>query len=376
MVEIQPAFEGSAADTEFQLRLREGWQQWLLPKHLIPQARLSQTPEESSVLAEAAQAEEGKTSPPASSESELDESWIKIEKHGKHTGRQSASNSPALQPRKMADADEDRDFAFDEELAQQSHVKAITPPSRPTGSRYVHIQDEDSDFDDDNVSKLIIVTPSREKRPHHAATASDNHSRKHVSSQLAAAINDGLYFYEQELHTPSHKRRPSQSPLVGVATPAQLFPDEKKIISPEKSDSAAPQRHTPGKDSPILQARGSPGMHGRTTPKMVPQHHPEGGVSRVFIPGKKESDSDMIGWVLGTSPATTGMTPFGSYKSHDLSGDHPTGASPKDIPFFEHPSHALLRDNGFVQQKYQRFRARCLKGRSGVAAAGWGRGRV
>jgi hypothetical protein len=37
-------------------------------------------------------------------------------------------------------------------------------------------------------------------------------------------------------------------------------------------------------------------------------------------------------------------------------------ASPKEIPFFEHPSHALLRDNGFMQQKYQRFRARCLKG--------------
>ena len=37
--------------------------------------------------------------------------------------------------------------------------------------------------------------------------------------------------------------------------------------------------------------------------------------------------------------------------------------SPRDIPAFQHPSHSLLEDNGFKQQKYRAFYQRCVEER-------------
>ena len=37
-------------------------------------------------------------------------------------------------------------------------------------------------------------------------------------------------------------------------------------------------------------------------------------------------------------------------------------SAPKSIPSFEHPSHSLLKANGFQQQQYHRFHQHCLKG--------------
>jgi la-related protein 1 len=42
--------------------------------------------------------------------------------------------------------------------------------------------------------------------------------------------------------------------------------------------------------------------------------------------------------------------------------------SPGAIPPFQHPSHALLEDNGFRQQKYRAFRERCLDERRRLGA--------
>ena len=57
--------------------------------------------------------------------------------------------------------------------------------------------------------------------------------------------------------------------------------------------------------------------------------------------------------VLGTSPADSTIT--GSTFS--------IGSAPQSLPTFQHPSHALLKENGFTQQVYTRYRARCLKGK-------------
>ena len=37
--------------------------------------------------------------------------------------------------------------------------------------------------------------------------------------------------------------------------------------------------------------------------------------------------------------------------------------APRDIPAFQHPSHSLLEDNGFKQQKYRAFYQRCVEER-------------
>lgn len=39
------------------------------------------------------------------------------------------------------------------------------------------------------------------------------------------------------------------------------------------------------------------------------------------------------------------------------------GSAPQSIPHFEHPSHRLLKENGFQQQIYSKFHQKCLKGK-------------
>lgn len=42
-------------------------------------------------------------------------------------------------------------------------------------------------------------------------------------------------------------------------------------------------------------------------------------------------------------------------------GNH--GSTPQSLPAFEHPSHSLLKENGFQQVVYHKYRSKCLKDR-------------
>ena len=53
---------------------------------------------------------------------------------------------------------------------------------------------------------------------------------------------------------------------------------------------------------------------------------------------------------MGSSPY--GTSPGGSFMP---GSSPPVGSVPKSFPHFQHPSHALLEDNGFKQQKYASF---------------------
>ena len=39
------------------------------------------------------------------------------------------------------------------------------------------------------------------------------------------------------------------------------------------------------------------------------------------------------------------------------------GSTPHTFPPFQHPSHELLRENGFVWTVYHKYHAKCLKGK-------------
>ena len=63
-------------------------------------------------------------------------------------------------------------------------------------------EEEEDVFTDVDVNKLLIVTQSRktdrERHEGHDRTG-DFCSRVKISQELAEAINDGLYFYEEDL---------------------------------------------------------------------------------------------------------------------------------------------------------------------------------
>ena len=40
--------------------------------------------------------------------------------------------------------------------------------------------------------------------------------------------------------------------------------------------------------------------------------------------------------------------------------------TPQSLPAFQHPSHALLKDNNFTQLQYSKYHSRCLKGKNHI----------
>ena len=65
--------------------------------------------------------------------------------------------------------------------------------------------------------------------------------------------------------------------------------------------------------------------------------------------------------MLSSSPSE-GTPAVGSY-----------GCTPQSLPKFQHPSHELLKENGFTQHVYHKYRRRCLNGRD-THTAGRGAG--
>lgn len=89
---------------------------------------------------------------------------------------------------------EELDFLFDEEMEQMA-------PRKNKFTDWSDEDDSDYELDDQDVNKILIVTqtpPYLKKHP--SGDRTGNHeSRAKITADLAKAINDGLYYYEQDL---------------------------------------------------------------------------------------------------------------------------------------------------------------------------------
>lgn len=88
---------------------------------------------------------------------------------------------------------EELDFLFDEEMEQLQGCK----------NKLTDWSDSDSDYeiDDQDVNKILIVTQTPPYlRKHCGEDRTGNHvCHAKITSELAKVINDGLYYYEQDL---------------------------------------------------------------------------------------------------------------------------------------------------------------------------------
>jgi len=69
-----------------------------------------------------------------------------------------------------------------------------------------------------------------------------------------------------------------------------------------------------------------------------------------------------VGWILNAEPIPESQRG----RSDSFSDSQSLGSSygtPQSLPAFHHPSHALLKDNGFTQLQYSKYHSRCLKER-------------
>lgn len=88
---------------------------------------------------------------------------------------------------------EELDFLFDEEMEQiEGRKNTFTEWSE---------SDSDYEIDDQDLNKILIVTQTPPyMRKHPGGDRTGNHeSRAKITSELAKVINDGLYYYEQDL---------------------------------------------------------------------------------------------------------------------------------------------------------------------------------
>lgn len=83
---------------------------------------------------------------------------------------------------------------FDEEMEQMA-------PRKNKFTDWSDEDDSDYELDDQDVNKILIVTQTPPYlRKHPGGDRTGNHeSRAKITSGLAKAINDGLYYYEQDL---------------------------------------------------------------------------------------------------------------------------------------------------------------------------------
>lgn len=272
------------------------------------------------------------------------------------------------------------------------------------------------EFTDRNIDQLIIVTQSPQPVKGGALVAAtqkrqfdrtaDFTTRVKHGKELTKQINDGLKLYEANLWTKREEIDRSQQKYQNVATiSAEEF--ESLRLASNRGDSleSKPQAVPPAPprmpvkstlEATLGVASSLPGDVERLRvlerllgpePRSPVQRREmeEGRDLPRFYPVMKSSRP----WALGASGGTEGPhkqktrysanppveLPVGwvmdsrEHNRRTYSGSSVSEAgtslssSPHTIPQFQHPSFALLQENGFVQQVYSKWKVRCLRER-------------
>lgn len=209
------------------------------------------------------------------------------------------------------------------------------------GSDSEDSDEEDEEFDlESELHRLVIVTQSPAPKKGRPVRNPDIH-RKSISDDLVNMINDGLYFYEQDLKTKRRDNGPSGNQNQSVSTVSKEEMATMNGIT------------TPVKSIPIAAAA--------ATAQPSPQRLYPVKAKAKAKPNKVNNPTAAVGWILADA-GSVDNSPYNS-GTDGKNFEHPSGGLGRSLPFFQHPSHELLQDNGFVQQKYHKFYVRCLKER-------------
>jgi la-related protein 1 len=392
------------------VRKREGWNFWLLADKLQDTEATSQSTQEAS---DAPSDPAAPAAPPAS------ETSAEAEDHHKPTIAEVASKvaakpapslaalagnshhapgpkrpqpqlngnlngrSPNLaSPKPQPSGEEDELFEFEEDWgdnAREGTVKKYYLSDDESDD------DEDSiDIDDDMVARIMIVTQRKRDKSH------VSFERSKMNDEISDIINEGLYHYEDDLH----KQKTKQGAVTSGSNlkVETVDPDQFAELSASAKANHGSQTLT-GNNMSSTKITQKPISTGKKAPRFYPvraESLPQSalyGTSAGSLPrsnavtgSKKDSrqynTQSAVGWVLGDQPY--------HYNPNDLLSTSYTGTSPmytagesllstsmdmaQSFPNFQHPSHDLLRENGFMQHKYYKYHAKALKERkkSGV----------
>ncbi|KAL3518809.1 hypothetical protein ACH5RR_021398 [Cinchona calisaya] len=252
-------------------------------------------------------------------------------------------------------------FMLDEEL--EFEHKPVRKHTSATG----RVEDEDDEMvvNDQVVDRLVIVTQKTRTVDESGTVVKGPNS---ISCELASTINDGLYFYEQELKTrrsihrnktSSHENRDESSKSCGAASNLPKSRADNNLSGGSSSE-------VPGNsNSQRKQNNGFPKQQSSFKQRLFPSTFRNHGTRRNSLGIISESPpSESVGFFFGSTPpdnhgpkpSKLGASPHGKCSV----GSPPVGSVPKSFPAFQHPSHQLLEENGFKQQLYKKYHKRCL----------------
>lgn len=257
---------------------------------------------------------------------------------------------------------EELDFQFDEELD-------IISSGRVNNFTQSWSDDEsDCDFSDRDINKILIVTqvgpPHRPPKHEGYDRTGDFTSRTKITQDLEQVINDGLFNYEEGLWVADTPASNSYK-TVNIITQAdfeKMAPKISKRFNPEVPPPPPPTYVDENSrlntsmggiknKARFFAANKEEFVDPRTPRKRKTRHSSnppiEGHVGWVMDYVEHRPRTSSMGSSTGTSPTAS------SY-----------GSVPQSLPVFQHPSHALLKENNFTQQAYHKYHHRCLKERT------------
>lgn len=300
---------------------------------------------------------------------------------------------------------EELEFMFDEELDQIDVGKR---------NNFTDWTDDESDYEitDSDVNKILIVTqtpPSLRKHPGGDRTG-DHVPRSKMTAEMMKVINDGLYYYEQDLVSEDLTMDFNQFRTVNVIskeifehiTPGTVQLTAKQSLPPpppppqtlQKESSKKIPTPPPAQSSQTEIARSLPAYVPNTPGRVekgprTPKTRKDADKAPRFYPVVKDSTrppdpqtprkkktkhsthppvESHIGWVMDVRehrpPRSRNNSMSQSPTDSMLSASYGSyGSTPHTFPNFQHPSHELLQENNFVWHVYHKYRAKCLKER-------------
>ncbi|TRY99108.1 hypothetical protein DNTS_021540 [Danionella cerebrum] len=296
----------------------------------------------------------------------------------------SADHTVSVQPSsKLSSTEVDQeelDFLFDEEMEQ------LTAPRKNTFTDWSD-DDSDDELDDRDVNKILIVTQTPPHlRKHPGGDRTGNHvSRAKITTELAKAINDGLFYYEQDLWTKEEgpQECANAKEMENFKKLNMISQDEFDTLTPklpiDSNQEVPPPPPCQTESSSMPRTPRTPRTPGRQDPTKTPRFYPVIKEDSDNLDGKTprkrktrhSSNPPLechVGWVMDsrehrprTSSISSSSNASPSEGAPALSGSY--GCTPQSLPKFWHPSHELLRENGFTQQVYHKYRRRCLNER-------------
>ncbi|KAI8883963.1 hypothetical protein K501DRAFT_218440 [Backusella circina FSU 941] len=320
------------------LRKREGWEMWLNPSVIPGPAPIKPAAIPKSAITTADIAKQNAPTNPQPTLASLAGTALlpaAIPKLKKEEKKEQAKKP-----------EEDDLFEFDDD--------DWTDGSRTDTVKKYYLSDEedededDLDMDDETVARIMIVTQRKQDRTH------TSFNRAKINEDISEMINEGLYQYETGLRSTD-----KSSSKVGSVGKEQF--EQLKSREHQTGEQVGAQiSSTSIQSKPIKNNKAAPRFYA-VRPESLP--------SSAFLgttPTRVSDGQGGVGWVLSDQAyhynpndvlsTSYGKSPAEGMLSSSLDMAHSFGN-------FQHPSHELLREKGFVQHKYHKYHAKALRER-------------